>query len=56
MKSFISVNASMRKMLIPVVLIGLPELLREFAEFRLLIYGALLIVMMLVKPEGSVAV
>ncbi|MEW5957324.1 MAG: hypothetical protein AB1801_06350 [Chloroflexota bacterium] len=34
------------------VLIGLPELLREFSEFRLLIYGALLIVMMLVKPEG----
>lgn len=34
------------------VLVGLPELLREFAEYRLLIYGALLVVMMLVKPEG----
>jgi branched-chain amino acid transport system permease protein len=34
------------------VLVGLPELLREFAEFRLLIYGMLLVVMMLVKPEG----
>lgn len=34
------------------VLVGLPELLREFSEFRLLIYGALLIVMMLVRPEG----
>jgi branched-chain amino acid transport system permease protein len=34
------------------VLVGLPELLREFAEFRLLIYGALLVAMMLVKPEG----
>jgi branched-chain amino acid transport system permease protein len=34
------------------VLIGLPELLREFAEYRMLIYGALLIVMMLAKPEG----
>jgi branched-chain amino acid transport system permease protein len=33
-------------------LVGLPELLREFAEFRLLIYGALLIAMMLLKPEG----
>ncbi|NOX63417.1 MAG: hypothetical protein GXP42_15945 [Chloroflexi bacterium] len=33
-------------------LIGLPELLREFAEFRLLLYGALLVVMMLVRPEG----
>ncbi|MEZ4678963.1 MAG: branched-chain amino acid ABC transporter permease [Caldilineaceae bacterium] len=33
-------------------LVGLPELLREFSEFRLLFYGALLIVMMLVRPEG----
>lgn len=33
-------------------LVGLPELLREFSEFRLLIFGILLIVMMLVKPEG----
>ena len=33
-------------------LIGLPELLREFAEYRLLLYGALLITMMLVRPEG----
>ena len=33
-------------------LIGLPELLREFSEFRLLLYGALLVVMMLVRPEG----
>jgi branched-chain amino acid transport system permease protein len=33
-------------------LVGLPELLREFSEFRLLLYGALLIVMMLVRPEG----
>jgi branched-chain amino acid transport system permease protein len=34
------------------VLIGLPELLREFAEYRLLLYGALLVIMMLVRPEG----
>jgi len=34
------------------ILVGLPELLREFAEHRMLIYGALLIVMMLAKPEG----
>jgi branched-chain amino acid transport system permease protein len=33
-------------------LVGLPELLREFAEFRLLMYGIVLIVMMLAKPEG----
>jgi branched-chain amino acid transport system permease protein len=34
------------------VLMGLPELLREFAEYRYLVYGALLVVMMLTKPEG----
>lgn len=34
------------------ILVGLPELLREFAEYRLLMYGALLVTMMLVKPEG----
>jgi branched-chain amino acid transport system permease protein len=34
------------------VLIGLPELLREFAEYRLLMYGVLLIIMMLARPEG----
>ncbi|RMF48546.1 MAG: leucine/isoleucine/valine transporter permease subunit [Anaerolineae bacterium] len=34
------------------ILVGMPELLREFAEYRLLMYGILLIVMMLAKPEG----
>ncbi len=34
------------------VIIGLPELLREFAEFKFLMYGALLIYMMLNRPEG----
>jgi branched-chain amino acid transport system permease protein len=34
------------------VLVGLPELLREFTEYRLLMYGILLIIMMLVRPEG----
>lgn len=36
------------------LLIGLPELLREFAEYRLWVYGALLVVMMLYRPEGFV--
>jgi len=36
------------------ILVGLPELLREFADFRMLFYGALLVAMMLVKPEGFV--
>ena len=33
-------------------LVGLPELLREFEEFRLLIYGAVLVSLMILKPEG----
>jgi branched-chain amino acid transport system permease protein len=36
------------------VLVGLPELLREFAEYRFLIYGALLIFMMQQRPEGFI--
>ncbi len=35
-------------------LVGLPELLREFEEYRLLIYGAVLIGMMLLRPEGLI--
>jgi branched-chain amino acid transport system permease protein len=35
-----------------IALIGLPELLREVSEFRFLLYGASLIIMMLAKPEG----
>jgi branched-chain amino acid transport system permease protein len=34
------------------VMVGVPELLREFAEFRLLAYGAVLVSMMLIRPEG----
>jgi branched-chain amino acid transport system permease protein len=34
------------------VMVGVPELLREFAEFRLLAYGAVLVAMMLIRPEG----
>jgi branched-chain amino acid transport system permease protein len=33
-------------------LVGLPELLREFGEYRYLFYGAVLIIMMRIKPEG----
>lgn len=33
-------------------LIGLPELLREFGEYRYLFYGAALVLMMRVRPEG----
>jgi branched-chain amino acid transport system permease protein len=34
------------------VLVGVPNLLREFAEYQLLIYGAVLVAMMLFRPEG----
>lgn len=34
------------------VLVGLPELLREFSEYRWLLYGILLIYMMINRPEG----
>ena len=33
-------------------LIGLPELLREFEDYRLLVYGATLVLMMQLRPEG----
>jgi branched-chain amino acid transport system permease protein len=35
-----------------VVLIGLPELLREFGEFRYLFYGLAIVAVMRLKPEG----
>lgn len=34
------------------VLVGLPEVLREIQDYRILVYGALLVIMMIVKPEG----
>ena len=33
-------------------LVALPELLREFSEYRLLVFGAVLVGMMIYKPEG----
>jgi branched-chain amino acid transport system permease protein len=35
-------------------LVGMPELLREFAEYRYLVYGAVLVAMMLTRPEGLI--
>ncbi len=37
-----------------IVLIGMPELLREFSDFRFLMYGALLILMMINRPQGLI--
>jgi branched-chain amino acid transport system permease protein len=34
------------------VLFGLPELLREFSEYRYFVFGAVLVAMMLIRPEG----
>jgi branched-chain amino acid transport system permease protein len=33
-------------------LVGIPELLREFGDFRYLLFGLALVVMMLTRPEG----
>lgn len=38
------------------ILKGLPELLRELADYRLLAFGALLVLMMIVRPEGLIPV
>jgi len=35
-----------------IVLVGLPEILREFVEYRLLVYGAVLVAIMVLRPEG----
>jgi branched-chain amino acid transport system permease protein len=35
-----------------IVLVSLPELLRDFASYRYLLYSALLVVMMLFRPQG----
>ena len=39
-----------------IVLIGLPELFREFSEYRFLFYGIVLMLMMQFRPEGLLAV
>ncbi|HEV2951763.1 MAG TPA: branched-chain amino acid ABC transporter permease, partial [Actinomycetota bacterium] len=36
------------------VLVGLPGLLREFEEYRFLAYGAAIVAVMIVRPEGLV--
>jgi branched-chain amino acid transport system permease protein len=36
------------------VLMGLPGLLREFEEYRLLIYGGVLVAIMIMRPQGLV--
>ena len=36
------------------LLIGLPVLLDEFEEYRLLVYGAALIAVMVLRPQGLV--
>jgi branched-chain amino acid transport system permease protein len=36
------------------VLVGLPQLLSEFEEYKLLIYGAVLVGIMILRPEGLI--
>ena len=35
-----------------IVLVSLPELLRDFASYRYLLYSALLVIIMLFRPQG----
>jgi branched-chain amino acid transport system permease protein len=35
-----------------VVLILMPELMREFSEYRMLMFGALMVLMMIWRPQG----
>lgn len=35
-----------------IAMVGLPELLREFREYRMLVYGAVVVLMMLYRPQG----
>jgi branched-chain amino acid transport system permease protein len=37
-----------------VALIALPDMLREFADFRMLLFGLLLIIMMIARPAGFI--
>ncbi|MEK1932398.1 MAG: branched-chain amino acid ABC transporter permease, partial [Pararhizobium sp.] len=39
-----------------IVLTVLPELLRDFAEYRVLVFGILMVVMMIWKPRGLVRI
>jgi branched-chain amino acid transport system permease protein len=39
-------------MLAAILLTGLPEVLRDFDQYRLIVYALLLIGMMLVRPQG----
>ena len=34
------------------ILVGLPDALREFGQYRFLVYGAALVAMMILRPEG----
>ncbi|MFH0844075.1 MAG: hypothetical protein V1930_01250 [Pseudomonadota bacterium] len=37
-----------------IVLIGLPEVLREVQQYRMLVFGALLVVRMIFRPTGII--
>jgi branched-chain amino acid transport system permease protein len=39
-----------------IVLIGLPEVFRDFAEYRMIIFGLGLVLIMIVRPQGLISV
>ncbi|MCL5264501.1 MAG: ABC transporter ATP-binding protein [Chloroflexi bacterium] len=38
-----------------IILVGLPEVLRDIQQFRMLVFGALLVAMMIFRPEGFIS-
>jgi branched-chain amino acid transport system permease protein len=43
-------------MLAAAILTALPEFLRDFEQYRLIVYALLLIIMMLVRPQGLLGI
>ena len=39
-------------MITAIVLVAVPELLRAFAEYRLIVYGLLFVMVMIFRPQG----
>ncbi|MBN1266081.1 MAG: hypothetical protein JXA25_11350 [Anaerolineales bacterium] len=37
-----------------IILIAIPDVLREFSNYRMLLYGLLLVIMMIARPEGFI--
>ncbi|MFP5340153.1 MAG: high-affinity branched-chain amino acid ABC transporter permease LivM, partial [Gammaproteobacteria bacterium] len=47
-----SLSNTLFLILAAIVMILLPELMREFSEYRMLMFGALMVLMMIWRPQG----